>query len=135
MPQHFYNRGMIRWPSPRLPLFAWSRWVACLGVMAVVSALWAPVSMLAEEARTGLLGDVCSASAGSDSHADPVHGAAQHAALHCDLCCTALLPLPRLPVSFIPSFPGQQLAFVDFPANWATAVVGLPFSHGPPSIP
>ncbi len=125
---------MTRWPLSRIPLPAWSRWVACLGVLAVVSALWAPVSMLAEEARTGLLGGVCTASAGAERHADPVQGAAQHASMHCDLCCTAWLPLPQLPLSFIPSCPGPHLALVEVPANWATTVVGLPFSHGPPSI-
>ncbi|MFZ3127124.1 MAG: DUF2946 family protein [Rhodoferax sp.] len=125
---------MIRRSSSGLPLSAWSRWVACLGMMAVVSALWAPVSMLAEEARTGGLGGVCSASAGSDRHTDPAPGATPHAAMHCDLCCTALLPLPRLPVSVIPSFPGPHVALADFPAHLATVVAGLPFSHGPPSI-
>lgn len=125
---------MIRRPSFRLPLSAWSRWVACLGMVAVVSALWAPVAMLAEEARTGGLGSVCSASAGADHHTDPVPGATLHAAMHCDLCCTALLPLPLLPINAIPSFPGQQVAVADFPAHLATVVAGLPFSHGPPSI-
>lgn len=124
---------MIRWPSSRLPRSAWSRLVACLGVLAVISALWAPVSMLADEMRAGVLGDVCSAGVGLDSHSDSEHGAAPNAAMHCDLCCTALLPLPQLPDSFIPSFPGQQVAFADVPADWATVVVGLPFSHGPPS--
>ena len=125
---------MIRWPSSRFPLSPWSRWVACLGMVAILSALWAPVSMLAEDARTGGLGGVCSASAGGDRHADPVHGVTPHAAMHCDLCCTALLPLPLLPVNAIPSVPGQQVAVVDVPAHWATVVAGLPFSHGPPSL-
>ena len=125
---------MTPWPAPRSVLSVWSRWVACLGMVAVVAALWAPVAMLAQEARTGVLGGVCSASAGSDSHADPTASTTPHAAMHCDLCCTALLPLPQLPASVIPSVPGPHVAVADVPAHWATVVAGLPFSHGPPTL-
>jgi hypothetical protein len=112
----------------------WARLAAWLSFLAVLSALWAPVSMLAQDVRTGQLGGICSVNTDLASASDVGSGDAPQAGAHCDLCRSLGWVLPLLAVAAIPSFPGQQVAAVDFPANLATAITGLPFSRGPPAL-
>ena len=112
----------------------WARFAAWLSFLAVLSALVAPVSMLAEEVRTGKLGGLCSLNAVFAGNSDLGIDQTPQAGSHCDLCTSLGLALPPLLVSVIPCFPGHQLAIVDFPADLATSVSGLPFSRGPPAL-
>ncbi len=113
----------------------WARLAAFLGFLAVLSALAAPVSMLAEEVRSGQLGGICSLNnAASGSSADAGSGDAPQAGSHCDLCGALGWALPPLVVSVLPTFAGQQVAAQHVPANLVAAVTGLPFSRGPPSL-
>ena len=98
----------------------------------MLSALLAPVSLLAEEVRTGKLGGICSLRAGLGNVADAGSGAVPHAGTHCDLCGAPGWLLPPLAVYSIPCFAGQQVADADFPADVAVKPPGLPFSRGPP---
>ena len=98
----------------------------------MLSALLAPVSLLAEEVRTGKLGGICSLRADSDNIADGGAGQALNAGTHCDLCGAPGWLLPPLAVCAIPCFAGQQVADADFPADVAVRPPGLPFSRGPP---
>ena len=126
MPHHPTNR-------PTLPV--WERLAAWLAFLAVLSALWAPVSMLAKDVQTGKLGGICSvntasADAGSSSSDD---GNAP-TGLRCDLCGSLGLVLPPLPVVACAGFTGTAVAVADFPAAAGAAVPGLPFSRGPPAL-
>ncbi|UUZ67485.1 hypothetical protein LP416_22870 [Polaromonas sp. P2-4] len=101
----------------------------------MLSALLAPVSMLAEEVRTGKLGGLCSASkTSSATNLDVGDGSAAQAGLHCDWCASLGMALPPLPVSAIPCFAGHQVVALDYPANIVATVTGLPFSRGPPAL-
>ena len=112
----------------------WARLAACLGFLAVLSALLTPVSMLAEEVRSGKLGGVCSISqalsgaleAGSEGQAPPQSGS------HCDFCISLALALPPIALMVVPCFAGHELIACHSLTNLATAVTGLPFSRGPP---
>jgi len=117
----------------RPPLSVWTRLAACLSFLALLSALWAPVSMLAEEVRTGQLGNFCSASALS-AHNPDSPGDALHSGSNCELCGTIGLIPPSLAVCAVPFFAGHRVAVADFPADLATTISGLPFSRGPPSV-
>jgi hypothetical protein len=120
-------------PPPAL----WTRFAAFLSFLAVLLALVSPISMLAEEVRTGKLGGVCSlntltasapdAGAPGDSDAPPTGS-------HCDLCGSLALALPLLAVVTIPSFPGTEVAAFFLPADVAASSVSLPFSRGPPVL-
>lgn len=100
----------------------------------MLSALLAPVSLLAEEVRTGKLGGICSLRADSGNVADAGSGVAPHAGTHCDLCgASGWLPQP-LAVCAIPCFAGQQVADAGFPADVTVKPPGLPFSRGPPAL-
>lgn len=101
--------------------------------LAVLSALLAPSSMLAEEVRTGRLGGICSASAVSAPGADAGNAGAVQAGAGCTLCGAPGWCLPPLAFDAIPSFAGQQVASADVPAAVAVKVPGLPFSRGPPA--
>ena len=98
----------------------------------MLSGLLAPVSLLAEEVRTGKLGGICSLSAVSGGSSDAGAGQAVKAGTHCDLCGAPGWLLPQLAVCAIPCFAGQQVADADFPADVAVRPPGLPFSRGPP---
>jgi hypothetical protein len=102
-----------------------------LAFLAVLAALLAPVSLLVQEVRTGKLGGICSAGLASTGKLDASSGEALPAASHCDWCTSVALVLPP-PVSSIPCFPGFQVVIVDFPADLAASIIGLPFSRGPP---
>lgn len=113
----------------------WSRFAAFLSFLAVVSALWAPVSMLAQDVQSGKLGGICSlnnlvASSAGDLAAGS--GSAQGKGSHCGLCGAPGLVLPLLALLVIPSFPGMERVALVQPSTMPTRVVGLPFSHGPP---
>ena len=112
----------------------WARLAAFLSFLAVLSALLAPVSMLAEEVRTGKLGGTCSVNTALADHSGSDTGDALAAGSHCDLCGSMGLAPPPLPVFAIPCFPGNQVASVDFPADAGAAIPGLPFSRGPPAL-
>ena len=132
----FYNRAVTTRRHAHLTVSPWARLAAFMAFLAVLSALWAPVSMLAQEVRTGQLGGLCSASAstvwhGDDASANP-DSAPGHGASHCEMCGALGWALPPLVVSVLPSFAGQQVAAQDVPAALAAAVTGLPFSRGPP---
>lgn len=121
-------------PSAPQRLPAWARLAAFFSFLAVLSALLAPISLLAEEVRTGQLGGLCSASAVSSISADDGSGDAPQAGAHCDLCASLGWALPPLPVTAIPCFAGEQVAAADFPADVVTTIPGLPFSRGPPAL-
>ena len=118
-------------PFTHPPLSVWARVAAFFSFLAVLSALVAPATMLAEEVRTGQLGGVCHfLNALPDGTSDT--GDAPQAGAHCDLCGALGWTLPPTAVAAIPSFAGQQVALVDFPANLDVTIPGLPFSRGPP---
>lgn len=129
-----YNSGVRHIPHTRQPLSFWTRLAACLSFVAVLSALLAPVSMLAQDVQTGKLGGVCAVNvAAAATQADGGNGDASQANVHCDLCGVAGLVLPPLPAAAIPCFAGDQVAALDLPANAGAAIPGLPFSRGPPA--
>ncbi|MDI1274905.1 DUF2946 family protein [Polaromonas sp.] len=115
----------------------WARFAAWLGFLAVFSALLAPVSMLAEEVRTGKLGGLCSvAGSGLSAAAGDLSGGegSSPAAAHCDLCGSAG---PGLPPAFQASvFPAPVTAMVAVfqDAVRSASSPGLPFSRGPPAL-
>ncbi len=119
------------------PQSLWLRFAAFLSFLAVLSALVAPVSMLAEDVRTGKLGGICSLNtstsgspnAGSAGNDDAVAGGP-----HCDLCGSLALALPLLALLVIPSFPGSQVAAFTLPAALAASSPGLPPGRGPPAV-
>ncbi len=100
----------------------WARLAAWLSFLAVLSALVAPVSMLAQDVRAGKLGGICSVNTAAAGDSDSSDGSPAQAGMHCDLCGSVGLALPAL-----------QVATVNFPADASAAVPGLPFSRGPPS--
>ncbi|CAN5135548.1 hypothetical protein BH10PSE16_BH10PSE16_16790 [soil metagenome] len=131
---HPYNRAVSTCPCARPSLSVWSRVAVFFSFLALLSALVAPLSMLAEEVRTGQLGGICSFSAASGGSADAGSGDAPQAGAHCDLCTLLGWTMPPLPVAAIPCFAGQQVAAADFPADAAVTIPGLPFSRGPPAL-
>ncbi|RYF39577.1 MAG: hypothetical protein EOO25_14670 [Comamonadaceae bacterium] len=124
--------------NPRtLPL--WSRMAVVLGFLAMLSALLAPVSMMARDVQTGKFGGVCSAamslavmSTAGERAVDATPAGDAQAASHCDLCGSPALASPPPAVGAIPCAPGQQVAAASLPTPSGTAVQGLPFSRGPP---
>lgn len=100
----------------------------------MLSALWAPVSMLAQDVHTGKLGGICSVNAALSGSSDAGSDGAPQAGAHCDMCGAFGWALPPPAVAAIPCFPGQQVAAFDFPADVTAAVTGLPFSRGPPAF-
>ncbi|WP_268236581.1 DUF2946 family protein [Polaromonas eurypsychrophila] len=114
-------------PSSR-PL--WARLAAWLGCLAVFAALIAPVSMLAEDVRTGQLGGLCSATGSGQPGSDD----ASSANGHCDLCGSAGLALPPLAQSGSRSATVMAMALVFEDAVRSASSPGLPFSRGPPAL-
>ena len=117
---------------PLQPSSWWARLAAFLGFLAMVSALLAPVSMLAEEVRTGQLGGVCSATA-AWSQSGPAGGDAAGIGPHCDMCASLGWSLPPQPYAALLAPPVHAVLVVAVPTTWGTAVLGLPFSRGPPA--
>jgi hypothetical protein len=114
-----------------LPL--WRRIAVALSFLAVLSALVAPASMLAEEVRTGKLGGLCLVQTAANTAVDG-SGDTQPAGSHCDLCGSFALVLPPFAAQSIPSQPSQQVAGIDLPFDVAAAISGLPPSRGPPAL-
>lgn len=108
----------------------WARLAAWLGFVAVFAALLAPVSLLAEDVRTGQLGGLCSASGGGQPGSDD----ASSATGHCDLCGSAGLALPPVAQSGSCFATVTALAPVFEDAVRPAASLGLPFSCGPPAL-
>ena len=132
-----YNRGVTHPAPARQRPSLWARIAAFLSFLAVVSALVAPVSMLAEEVRTGKLGGICSLNTGSQGNqdgADTGSGSVSKTGSHCELCGSLGLALPPLPLASIPCDPGSSVADASAPAHRAESVSGLPFSRGPPAL-
>jgi hypothetical protein len=129
----FYNFKVFTKSSSPLILPLWRRVAALLSFLAVLLALIAPASMLAEEVRTGKLGGLCLVNSASGIAGDTV-GDAAPAGSHCDLCGSFALVLPAFTAQTLPSQPSQQVAGVDFPFDRAAAISGLPPSRGPPAL-
>jgi hypothetical protein len=124
-------------PSSRNRPSIWARFAAFLSFLAVISALVAPASMLAEEVRTGKFGGVCALNSASQGSADGDYagnGSATKSGTHCELCGSLGMALPALEVASIPCAPGTQVADASTPAHLAESIPGLPFSRGPPSL-
>lgn len=98
--------------------------------MAVFAALIAPVSVLAEDVRTGQLGGLCSASGGGQPAGDD----ATPASGHCDLCGSAGLAMPPLAQSGACAATATAMAAVFEHAVRSASSPGLPFSRGPPAL-
>lgn len=120
-------------PSQATPSL-WTRIAAWLSFLAIFAALVAPVSMLAEEVRTGKLGGICAVNTAFTGGADAGDGATPQAGSHCDLCGSLGLALPPLVGTSIPCFPGNQVASVSLPADVAGSIPGLPPGRGPPAL-
>ena len=130
-----YNSDVRQLSHTRQPLSIWARLAACLSFIAVVAALMAPVSMLAQDVKTGKLGGVCAVNvAAAIAGADSGGGDAPQAGTHCDLCGVAGLLVPPLPVAGMACFDGNEVAALDLPAEANAAIPGLPFSRGPPAL-
>lgn len=132
-----YNHAVFTTPSSRKRPTLWARFAAFLSFLAVVSALVAPASMLAEEVRTGKLGGVCavnSAFQGSPDGGDAGNSGTAKAGTHCELCGSLGMALPALQVASIPCAPGMQLADASLPPHHGEPIPGLPFSRGPPAL-
>lgn len=115
----------------------WARFAAWLGFLAVFSALLAPVSMLAEDVRTGKLGGLCTVASGaSATAAGDLSGGDESspAAAHCDLCGSTgpALPPPYQAGAFPAPIPAMVAVFDD--AVRSASSPGLPFSRGPPAL-
>ena len=117
---------------PATPNFRplWARFAAWLGFLAVFCALLAPVSMLAEDVRTGQLGGLCSVAGGNqpgNDDASPANG-------HCALCGSTglgLLPLYQADAGFAAA---SAMVVVFQNGVRSAALSGLPFSRGPPIL-
>lgn len=114
----------------------WARFATWLGCLAVFSALLVPVSMLAQDVRTGKLGGLCSLSAaGSGSTAGDASDSDgfSPAASHCDMCGSTGLgsPLQRQADGFPAAITAGVAVFED--AVRLASSPGLPFSRGPPA--
>ena len=113
----------------------WARFAACLSFLAVLSALVAPASMLAEEVRTGKLGSICSVNTATAGNPDAGDDNALQTGSHCDWCASlGLAAPPMLASATLFTAPVKHLARAESPANLAASVTGLPFSRGPPSL-
>ena len=115
-----------------LPL--WRRVAAFLSFLAVLSALIAPASMLAEEVRTGKLGGVCLANKANTVMNGGGSGSVTPSGSHCDSCGSLAFALPSFAAQPLPSQPSQQVAGVALPFDVGAAVSGLPPSRGPPAL-
>lgn len=124
-----YNADMCR------PLFSqsaqalWKRIAAFLSFVAVLSALIAPASMLAEEVRTGKLGGVCLVNSASGTSGDLAPSGS-----HCDSCGSLAFALPPFAAQPLHSHPGHHVASIDLPFELTARISGLPPSRGPPAL-
>lgn len=117
--------------SPAKPL--WKRIAAFLSFLAVLSALSAPASVVAEDLRTGKLGGLCSVNMATNTVPDG-SGEAAASGSHCDACASLAFALPAFASQSLPSQPDQQLAGIELSFDLAALVEGLPPSRGPPAL-
>lgn len=110
---------------------------AWLGFLAVLSALLAPVSMLAEEVRTGKLGGICTVATASTGSQPASGGEGEHQAgsgSHCDWCGSSGVMAAHWPVSaYFPSL-DHSVSAVALATVFPASPLGLPFSRGPPPV-
>jgi hypothetical protein len=102
-----------------------------LSFLAVLSALAAPVSVLAQDVGSGKFGGLCFA----EPMVDGVQQGAPepaHPGGHCSLCASAGLVPPPLATASQAAVFSHALALRMAPSNRAVIVSGLPFSRGPP---
>ena len=99
----------------------------------MLSALAAPVSLLAQDVGNGKLGGIC--------YAEPVPDGLQSGELepsypggHCSLCSSSGLALPPSVVFTQASLLCYDLAQRMVSSDRAVIVSGLPFSRGPPVL-
>jgi hypothetical protein len=99
----------------------------------VLSALAAPVSLLAQEVGSGKLSGLCSAAPvmGGLTQGEP---GLSHPGGHCSLCASCALALPPLAVFTQAAFLSYELALGMVPSDRSVIVSGLPFSRGPPGL-
>ena len=124
-----YNPVVHQVLSRQFPQALWKRIAALLSFLAVVSALIAPASMLAEEVRTGKLGGICLVNNAVDASGDTAP-----AGSHCDLCGSLAFALPSFALQPLPSQPCQHVAGVLLSFDLAARISGLPPSRGPPAL-
>ena len=118
---------MQQFPPNQSTLSLWKRIAAFLSFVAVVSALIAPASMLAEEVRTGKLGGICLVNNAVDGSGD-----AAPSGSHCDSCGSLAFALPPFAAQALPSNSGHHVAGVLLSFDMAARISGLPPSRGPP---
>ena len=97
----------------------------------MLSALVAPVSLLAQDVGSGKLGGLCFAEPVMNG---PVQGerSSWHPGSHCNLCASSGLALPPLTVfTQAPALSFELPLRMPFSGR-AVIVSGLPFSRGPP---
>lgn len=114
---------------PQSTLLLWRPVAVFLSFLAVLSALVAPASTLAEEVRTGKFGGLCLVNTATNTAGD-----ADSAGSHCDLCGSFAIVLPNFTSQNLFSQPVQQAAGIDLPFDLAAAISGLPFIRGPPAL-
>ena len=121
-------------PTPR-PLRVYM--AAWLGLFAVLSALLAPASMLAEELRTGKLGGICTVATASTGGQPASGGDGDHQAgsgSHCDWCGSSGVMAAPWPVpAHFPSL-DHSVSAVAIATVFSASALGLPFSRGPPPV-
>lgn len=99
----------------------------------MLSALAAPVSVLAQDVGSGKLSGLCYAEPVQDG---PLQGepASAHPGGHCGLCASSGLAPPPLAVFTQVPLISYELALRMAPSDRALVVSGLPFSRGPPAF-
>ena len=111
----------------------WESFSVWLGLVAVLSALVVPASLLAEDVRTGRLGGLCSVNAPSAGGFDAEEGAVASAGSHCEGCFSLGLASATGPVcAWLQGATGEPAGRMDSSAVLAMHDHGLPFSRGPP---
>lgn len=129
-----YNQGVSKRPYAKPAESLWARLAAFLGFLAVLSALAAPVSMLAQDVRAGQLSGICGITAVHAGNGGPSSGDAPQAGAHCEMCGALGWALPPMAMAAIPSFAGHHVLVQNFVSAHAATVIGLPFSRAPPSL-
>lgn len=121
--------------SSSTPRPFWVRLAFWLGLVAVFSALLAPVSLLAQDVQSGKLGGLCSvASTAATGALDASDGDSPSMGGHCELCGSTALGLPPLQHRGVLAAPVTAMATVVADAVRSASSPGLPFSRGPPAL-
>ncbi len=97
----------------------------------MLSALCAPVSLLAQDVGSGKLGGLCFVEPMMDGPLQD-EPSSWHLGGHCNLCASSGLALPPLAVfTQAPALSFERLLGIAH-SDRAVIVSGLPFSRGPP---